>query len=57
MGNLTDYLKGTYTPLILDRIGYEPSPANADLFLPVGDADQQYREAATTETTHQMDVP
>ena len=56
MGNLADYLKETYTPLILDRIEYEPSPGNANLFLPVGDAEQQRCEDAETEMTQQMDA-
>lgn len=56
MGNLTDYLKDTYTPLILDRIEYEQSPGNADLFLPVGEADQQRREDAESDAHQQMDV-
>lgn len=56
MRSLTDYLKETYTPLILDRIEYEPSPSNANLFLPIGDAEQQRREDAETEATQQMDV-
>ncbi len=46
MGSLTDYLTETYTPLILDRLGYEPSPSNAHLFVPIGDAEQHRREEA-----------
>lgn len=56
MGSLSDYLKETYTPLILDRIEYEPSPSNANLFLPVGDAEQQRREDAASDAHQQMDV-
>jgi hypothetical protein len=56
MGSLSDYLKQMYTPLILDRLEYELSPSNADLFLPRGDAEQHRREDAETEATHQMDV-
>ncbi|WP_162993964.1 hypothetical protein [Halalkalicoccus subterraneus] len=54
MGNLTDYFKETYTPLILDRLAYEPSPSNADLFLPIGDAEQHRCEETETEATQQM---
>ncbi|MDL5363909.1 hypothetical protein [Halalkalicoccus sp. NIPERK01] len=56
MGSLSDYLKETYTPLILERLEYEPSPSNADLFFPIGDAEQQRREETETEATQQMDV-
>lgn len=37
-------------------IGNTHSPGNANLFLPVGDGEQQRREAAETEATQQMDV-
>ncbi|KYH23904.1 hypothetical protein HAPAU_39830 [Halalkalicoccus paucihalophilus] len=56
MGSLSDYLTETHTPLILDRLGYEPSLGNPNLFLPRENAEQQRREDGEIESTHQRDV-
>lgn len=56
VGNLSDYLEETYTPLILERIRYEPSPANDRLYSPTGNAEQQREENAEHEAEETMEA-